>query len=123
MDNYSRYSRRELLDKAVESDAQIYTIAVDSAPPFSKGIQLMEERRGLLFLDDLAAKTSGMSFVVRFQADISAAAARIGRALRNQYTIGYVPRGDGRGGQWRRIGVKVEGSGMRAYARAGYRLD
>jgi VWFA-related protein len=82
----------------------------------------VEERRGLLFLDELAAKTGGMSFIVRTQADIRTAAASIGRALRNQYTIGYVP-GNGGNGQWRRIRVKVEGPGMRAYARAGYRLD
>jgi Ca-activated chloride channel family protein len=123
MDNHSRYSKQELLDRAVESDAQIYTIAVDNAPAFAKPMERMEERRGLLFLDELAAKTGGMSFIVRGQTDILAAAAGIGRALRNQYTIGFVPRDDGRGGQWRRIKVKVEGSGLRAYARTGYRLE
>jgi Ca-activated chloride channel family protein len=124
MDNHSRYSREELLERAVESDAQIYTIAVGNAPaPFSKPIQQVEEKRGLLFLDELAAKTGGMSFVVRSRTDIAEAAATIGRALRNQYTIGYVPRGNGRSGQWRRIRVKVAGPGMRAYARTGYRLD
>ena len=123
MDNHSRYSKQELLDRAVESDAQIYTIAVDNARAFSKPMERREESQGLLFLDELAAKTGGMSFVVRGQTDILAAAARIGRALRDQYTIGYVPRGDGRGGQWRRIKVKVEGSGLRAYARTGYRLE
>jgi Ca-activated chloride channel family protein len=122
MDNHSRYSRQELLDLAMESDAQVYTIAVGNAAPFSKPIQQAEEKRGLLLLDDLAAKTGGMSFIVRGQTDIGEAAATIGRALRNQYTIGYVP-GNGRRGQWRRIRVKVEGSGLRAYARAGYRLD
>jgi len=123
MDNHSRYSKQELLDRAVESDAQIYTIAVDNGRAFSKPMERREESQGLLFLDELAAKTGGMSFVVRGQADILAAASKIGRALRDQYTIGFVPRGDGRGGQWRRIRVKVEGSGMRAYARTGYRLD
>jgi Ca-activated chloride channel family protein len=123
MDNHSRYSKQELLDRAVESDAQIYTIAVDGAPAFAKPMLRMEERRGLLFLDELAAKTGGMSFIVRGQTDIPAAAARIGRALRDQYTIGFLPRGDGRGGQWRRIKVKVEGSGLRAYTRTGYRLE
>ncbi|MGD0779001.1 MAG: VWA domain-containing protein, partial [Candidatus Solibacter sp.] len=123
MDNHSRYSKQELLDRAVESDAQIYTMAVDNAPAFAKPIERMEERRGLLFLDELAAKTGGMSFIVRDQTGIAAAAASIGRALRNQYTIGFVPRGDGHGGQWRRIKVKVEGSGLRAYARTGYRLE
>jgi Ca-activated chloride channel family protein len=124
MDNHSRYSRQELMEFAMESDAQVYTIAVGNpAAPFSKPIQQAEEKRGLLFLDELAAKTGGMSFVVHGQTDIRAAAASIGRALRNEYTIGYVPSGNGRSGQWRRIRVKVEGSGMKAYARAGYRLD
>ena len=124
MDNHSRYSRQELLELAMESDAQVYTIAVGNvAAPFSKPIQQAEEKRGLLFLDELAQKTGGMSFIVRNRADIRAAAASIGRALRNQYTIGYVPSGNGRSGQWRRIRVKVEGPGMTAYARSGYRLD
>jgi Ca-activated chloride channel family protein len=112
-----------LLDRAVESDAQIYTIAVDNAPAFAKPMERREQSQGLLFLDELAVKTGGMSFVVRGESDITAAAAKIGRALRDQYTIGYVPRGDGRGGQWRRIRVKVEGAGLRAYARTGYRLE
>src|ERR1035438_9360414 len=114
MDNHSRYSREELLRRAVESDAQIYTIAVGNPPITSKPIALMEEKRGLLFLDDLAAKTGGMSFVVHGQPDIAAAAASIGQALRNQYTIGYAPGGSDRNGQWRRIRVKVANSGLRS---------
>jgi Ca-activated chloride channel family protein len=124
MDNHSRHSRGELLDLAMESDAQIYTVAAGGAEaPYSKPIQLAEEKRGLLFLDELAAKTGGMSFVVRDPGDIAEAAAGVGRALRNQYTIGYAPRGDGSDGKWRKIKIKVADPGMRAYARAGYRLD
>jgi Ca-activated chloride channel family protein len=123
MDNHSRYSKLELLARAMESDAQIYTIAVANGAPTLKPIQQTEEKQGVLFLDELSAKTGGISFIVRGQADIAEAAASIGQALRNQYTIGYVPRGDGRNGQWRRIRVKVAGAGMRAYARAGYRLE
>jgi Ca-activated chloride channel family protein len=123
MDNHSRYSKQELLGRAVESDAQIYTITVNTAQAFSKPMERREESQGILFLDELAAKTGGMSFIVRGQADILAAAAKIGRALRDQYTIGFVPRGDGCGGQWRKIKVKVEGTGLRAYARTGYRLE
>jgi Ca-activated chloride channel family protein len=123
MDNHSRYSREQLLRRAVESDAQIYTIAVGNSSPYAKPMTVMEERRGLLFLDELAAKTGGISYIVHSPADIAAAAAGIGRALRNQYTIGYVPRGNDRNGQWRRIRVKVADSGLRAYARTGYRPD
>jgi Ca-activated chloride channel family protein len=123
MDNHSRYSREELLQRAVESDAQIYTIAADASSPYAKPMTVMEEKRGLLFLDELAAKTGGMSFIVHSPADIATAATSIGQALRNQYTIGYVPRGNGRSGQWRRIRVKVADSGLRAYARTGFRQD
>jgi len=123
MDNHSRYSKEELMSRAVESDAQIYTIAVRNGSPYAKAITRTEEDRGLLFLDQLAAKTGGIGFIVRGHTEIAAAAAGIGRALRNQYTIGYVPRGNDRSGQWRRIRVKVGDSGLRAYARTGYRLD
>ncbi len=123
MDNHSRYSKAELLELAVESDAQIYTIAINSAAPYDKAIAMTEIRRGLLFLDELAARTGGMSFAVRGGREIGAAAASISEALRNQYTIGYVPSGNDRSGQWRRIRVKVAASGLRAYARAGYRVD
>jgi len=123
MDNHSRYSKGELLQRAEETDAQIYTIAVsDPASRYAKPITQMEGKQGLLFLDELASRTGGLSFVVSGQADIRTAAATIGRALRNQYTIGYAPAGS-LTGKWRRIKVTVERSGMKAYARTGYRLD
>jgi len=124
MDNHSRYSKGELLELAKESDARIYTMAVsDPAKQYVKPMARMEENRGLLFLDELSARTGGLSFVVRGREDIAAAAAHIGQALRNQYTIGYVPLGRSRQAQWRRIRVTVAGSGMKVYARTGYRND
>jgi Ca-activated chloride channel family protein len=121
MDNHSRCSQEELLRYAVEADAQIYTVAVGAWSQTAKPIELTEERQGLLFLEALAAKTGGISFIVRDQTDIAEATASIGQALRNQYAIGYVPHDKGRDGRWRWIRVKVSGSGMRAYARTGYR--
>ncbi|MDR3719683.1 MAG: VWA domain-containing protein [Bryobacteraceae bacterium] len=123
MDNHSRYSREELLRFAVEADAQVHTIAVGFAPQTAKPIELMEEKKGTLFLEELAAKTGGLSVIVQRQSDIEKAATSIGQALRNQYAIGYIPDGPGHAGLWRRIKVRVAGQGMRAYARAGYRLE
>jgi Ca-activated chloride channel family protein len=123
IDNRSRYTSRELQRLAVETDAQIYAIAVSGGAPRTQGVAYAEEMGGLSFLRDLAERTGGLSFVVRDGTDIAKATASIGRALRNQYTIGYAPSGNGRSGQWRRIRVKVESPGMTAYARAGYRLD
>jgi Ca-activated chloride channel family protein len=123
MDNHSRYSREELLRFAVEANAQIYAIAAATRSQTAKPIELTEETKGVLLLEELAAKTGGMSFTVHRQNDIAEAVATIGQALRNQYAIGYVPPGNARDGRWRKIGVKVSGSGMRAYARTGYRLE
>jgi Ca-activated chloride channel family protein len=126
MDNHSRYTREDLLRRAEESDAQIYTIAIVSAinpiqPP--KPAAMTEAKRGLVFLEDLASKTGGISFAVSDRTEIAKAVGSIDRALRNQYVLGYAPR-DGRDdGRWRKIKVKVAGSGMRAYARTGYRGD
>lgn len=123
MDNHSRYSREELLRFAEEADAQIYAIAVSAPSQTSKPVELMEEKKGILFLEELTAKTGGLSFIVQRPGDIREAATNIGQALRNQYDIGYAPSGASNNGKWRRIGVKVAGPGLRAYARAGYRIE
>ena len=124
MDNHSRFSQGKLMALAMESDAQIYTIAVcGPRVQYVKNITSFGGKQGLLFLDDLAAKTGGLSFEAHDRAEVARAAAGIGRALRNQYIIGYVPQVDGRNGKWRKIKVRVAGPGMRAYARVGYRLD
>jgi Ca-activated chloride channel family protein len=123
MDNHSRYSKQELVEYAVEADAQIYSIVVDNSALPAKPMALMEEKRGVLLMDELADRTGGLSFKVRSRTDIARAAASIGRALRNQYTLGYAPVAKSRSGKWRRIRVKVEESGLRAYARTEYRFD
>jgi Ca-activated chloride channel family protein len=123
MDNHSRYTKRELLRLAEETDAQIYTIAVGGGAPRSQARAFAEEMEGLSLLRDLAGRTGGLSFVVRDGTDVAKATASIGRALRNQYVIGYVPRDSRGNGQWHKIRVKVAGSGLRAYARTGYRPD
>ena len=91
MDNHSRRSKGELLQLAMESDAQIYTIAVsDPAKQYAKPMERTEEDRGRLFLDELSAKTGGLSFAVRSREDIGAAAAHIRQALRNRYTLSLI---------------------------------
>jgi hypothetical protein len=82
-----------------------------------------EEDRGRLFLDELSAKTGGLSFAVRSREDIGAAAAHIRQALRNRYTIGYVPIDNGRSGRWRAIKITVARLGIRAYFRTEYRSN
>ena len=124
MDNHSRFTDAELRRLMAESEAQIYTIAtvavVEQRQP--KQMVMTEAQRGRYFLEQLAGKGGGMSFTISSPADIAPAAATIGRALRNQYTLGYAPGGSG-SGKWHKIAVKVSGKGLTAYARTGYRLD
>jgi len=123
MDNHSRRSQAELLKRALESGAQIYCVAIDSAPLTAKPATLTEEKAGLLRLEDLATRTGGLSIRTRGAADAMNAAAQIGRALRNQYVLGYAPSLAGRDGKWHRIKVRVGDASMRAYARTGYRFE
>jgi Ca-activated chloride channel homolog len=120
MDNHSRYSKTELMERVLESDVQIYTIAIYNAPAYEKAIQLQEEHQGLILLEDLAAKTGGLNFTVRNSQDIVTPAATISRAIRNQYTLGYVPRNPRTDGKWHSIRVKLGLPGVRVYARSGY---
>jgi len=132
MDNFSRYSKGELMRVALEADVQIYTIIVDSGSgggssgvPFrpsmvAKPIDQARERQGPLLLEELADKTGGLHFHVRNDADAREAAFKVGRALRNEYVIGYQPPNLGATGKWHHIRVKSNVPKVNVYARNGY---
>jgi len=117
-DNNSRYRESELFSRAVETDVQIYTVAVneDARNP--------EEKRGMFFIKRLSDVTGGLRFVVRARSDLPDAAAKIGIALRNQYVLGYIPSEGGQAGKWRKIQVSLDlpsrRSSLRVTARGGY---
>jgi len=120
MDNHSRYSKNELMRTLMESDTQVYTIAVAGTRRGVKGIEWAEIQRGLAFMDDIAAKSGGVSVRLGEQENPAAAATRLASALRNQYVIGYRnPDGD-QSGKWHRVQVKVNRSKVNVYARSGY---
>jgi Ca-activated chloride channel family protein len=123
MDNHSRHTQSELLARAMEADLQIYTISIFNPPVNNKPSKLFEEQHGLLLMQELADRTGGLQFMVRSDNDMQQAAVHIGAALRNRYSIGYVPANGDRSGQWRKIQVRVARAGLKAHARTGYRLD
>jgi Ca-activated chloride channel homolog len=118
-DNRSRYSQRELMSKAVESEAQIYTVALHEAPGSRKAIELGEANRGLALLSDLAKATGGLYFQIDSDASISDAARKISLALHHQYLIGYYSPEPLRNGP-RRIQVKLDVPDARLYTRNRY---
>ncbi len=132
MDNQSRYSKRELMRLALETDVQVYTILVDGLTgasagpgPFvpsmaAKPWQQASEREGPQTLKELSEKTGGLYFHVRNDAEGAEAAARAARALRNEYIIGYRAPNSGASGKWHRVQIKSTVPKARIFARSGY---
>jgi Ca-activated chloride channel family protein len=121
MDNHSRYSASELMAAAVEADLQVYSISVFDPPRNKKPIELKEERDGVSFLEELSRKTGGIQMVAHDSAEAFQAAERMGRVMRDQYLIGYVPAPtEGDSGKWHSIKVAVRTADAKAYARTGY---
>jgi Ca-activated chloride channel family protein len=120
MDNNSRYSKAELLRTVQEQDVQVHTIGIAARSPGKKPIELVEESRGLALMTDLADRSGGLNFTVVNPEDIQPATTKIGRAVRDQYVVGYRPASQRDSGKWRSIQVKVTVPQLRAYARKGY---
>jgi Ca-activated chloride channel family protein len=118
-DNYSRHTKSELISKAIESEAQIYSIATPDAAGFQKPIELVDASRGLALLDDLARATGGVSLPLDSFASAPSVAERITRTMHDQYLIGYYPVDGLRPGA-RRIQVKLDVPDVRLYARNRY---
>ncbi len=119
-DNHSRYSKAELLSAAMEADLQIYTISVFDPPRNKKAVELQEERSGIAFLEELSHKTGGLHIVVRNRQDVGNAARQIGKAIRNQYILGYVPQGTPGESKWHPIQVRINLPHATAWSRSGY---
>jgi Ca-activated chloride channel family protein len=133
MDNYSRYSKGELMRAALEADVQIYTIIVGNGSgggstggaPFrpsliAKPIDQAREHEGPNMLEELSEKTGGLHFRAQSDTQAKEAAIKAGRALRNEYVIGYQPPSSGATGKWHRIRVKSNVPKVNVYARNGY---
>ena len=117
-DNNSRFTMRELLDKAIEADTLIYTVCLFQNP------QAPEELSGPQLLEDLSGKTGGIAFLSKQLNDFGNIMGAIGVTLHNQYVLGYYPPDGSPGGKYRRIKVELlVPQGMpplNVYARSGY---
>jgi Ca-activated chloride channel family protein len=118
LDNHSRYTKAELMALAMESDVQIYTIALFEPPRNAKAIEMSAERAGVALLDQLARTTGGLHFAITGTGDIPRIAERIGDALRSLYLIGFRAPAGGEG--YRKIQVKATVPNVRLSTRPGY---
>ena len=120
MDNRSRYTKTELTRLVVESDVQIYSIAVEDSPSNLKPIELVEAQQGMALLKELSETTGGFCQRLRDYEDPSVAASKVSAAIRNQYVIGYPAPDTSWSEKWHRIEVKVDRPKIKVYARNGY---
>ena len=132
-DNHSRYSEKDLMSVALEADVQIYTIVVDngladlgtSITPYRPALikkpwDRAGERQGPETLEKLSDQTGGLYFRVRNTDEAKEDAIKAGRALRNEYLIGYHPPDSGTARRWHRIRVKSKASNVHVHARSSY---
>jgi Ca-activated chloride channel homolog len=117
-DNNSRYTLRELTEKAVEADTMIYTICLYQNP------QSLEEVDGPALLEELASKSGGIPFLTKDLNDFGHMMGEIGVTLHNQYVLGYYPPDNAPSGKYRKIKVQLMvplgTPPMHVYARSGY---
>ncbi len=117
-ENNSRYSTREILRIAEESDVQVFAIGLFDNP------QSQEERDGPELMSELCGKTGGSGFVISNLQDLRSAFAKIGATLHNQYVLGFYPPQQDQPGKYRDIRVQLllpPGSPrLQVYARSGY---
>jgi len=133
MDNYSRYSKADLMRVALEADVQIYTVIINdpSAANSSNTVPLRpsmvakpwdhpQQQQGQSLLEELADKTGGLHFQARNAEEAKEAVIKAGHALRNEYVIGYLPPDSGTPGKWHRVRVKSDVPKVSIHARSGY---
>lgn len=104
-DNYSRYSRGEVKELAMESDTLIYAMGIFG--PAGIGWPTLEERSGPALLSELAEQTGGRSYPVKHLDQLPEIASRIGTELRNRYVLGFSPPDAGRDGKYHRVRVQL----------------
>jgi Ca-activated chloride channel family protein len=133
MDNYSRYSNEELRRVALEADVQIYAIIIGNASagastggiPFRPGLikkpgDQAQDRQGLELLEKLSDYTGGLHFRVSDETKAKEAVIKVGKALRDEYLIGYRAPDFGTTGKWHQVRVKSNVPKLNVHARNGY---
>lgn len=117
-DNASRYSEDEMLDRARESDAIIYTVS-----NANKRIGMPGDPRVLRRLADV---TGGVAYFPSADEKVIESFDELAGNIRRGYSIGYVSNNSTQNGGYRRVKVTVSAPGrgaLSARTRDGYRTN
>jgi Ca-activated chloride channel family protein len=121
-DNASRLKFRELIERAEEEEAVIYTVGMFE-PVMSVLSSMGADRDARAELKKLAEVTGGSAHFPSNVDQCRDVMKEIAREVSQQYSLGYYPLNKTRDGKWRRIQVKVSDSGSHKYVartRSGY---
>lgn len=118
-DNASRTRFEDLLERAKQSEAQIYTIGMFS----EMSLDLLDSFEGGVKrqLEAMSEITGGLAYFPKNVRQCDRACKDIADQVSRQYTIGYYPKRAEWNGQWRTIQVKTPRSSTYSVrARKGY---
>jgi Ca-activated chloride channel family protein len=131
-DQDSKKTLADLVKRAQQSDAQIYTVGFYS-PAESQAYRYGGRRVKLsdgrevdnprFVFRTLADETGAETFFPKSANEFAEAIARIAASLRRQYTLAYYPTNPSSNDAYRRIMVKVKGDHGAIKTRQGYRLS
>ena len=113
-DNASGAHENDVLALAGESNATIYTIAIDDPDDKDQNPKVLE---------DLAKLTAGESYRVKSLDELSGIWQKIAGGIRDQYTIGYLTKNRAHDGTFRNVKVIAtgkDGKALHVRARKGY---
>ena len=102
-DNASRYNFGEVRRLMKESDVVTYSVGIMDRGDSGSSVGM----QGQAFLDELSSVTGGKSFYPQTDIEMDEIFERIALELRNQYSIGYIPKDFQPDGKWRKVKVKV----------------
>ncbi|MBK9530061.1 MAG: VWA domain-containing protein [Acidobacteria bacterium] len=103
-DNASRYNFGEVRRLMKESDVVTYAVGIMDRGDSGNALGL----QGQAFLDELSSVTGGKSFYPQTDIEMDEIFERIALELRNQYSIGYIPKDFQPDGKWRKVKVKIK---------------
>ena len=125
-DNASRLKFRELIGRAEEEEAVIYTVGMFGSMGNRLGVMGMAryDRNARAELKKLAEVTGGSSHFPNNVDECKSVMKEIAREVGQQYSLGYYPLNKERNGNWRSIKVPVTRTGnsgqLIARTRTGY---
>ncbi|HUJ21754.1 MAG TPA: VWA domain-containing protein [Bryobacteraceae bacterium] len=107
-DNHSRLTTLEVEKRARESDVEIYAIGIERRIL----IDLADSEASMesSALRELSRQGGGEYYAAGSSRDLPSIAEQIGRELRHEYVLGYIPANPAHDGKYRRVQLKIQRS-------------